>query len=87
MPSPAFALPILDEVTEEMFYDEANRIIFKTMKSLHINNIPVDVQTVCNELDKTKSLSKVGGVEYITKVIDLKKLLSYAKTGLSDIYL
>ena len=40
------------------------------MKSLHINNIPVDVQTVCNELDKTKSLSKVGGVEYITKVID-----------------
>ena len=53
-----------------MFYDEANRIIFKTMKSLHINNIPVDVQTVCNELDKTKSLSKVGGVEYITKVID-----------------
>ena len=61
---------ILDEVTEEMFYDEANRIIFKTMKSLHINNIPVDVQTVCNELDKTKSLSKVGGVEYITKVID-----------------
>lgn len=61
---------ILDEVTEEMFYDEANRIIFKTMKNLHINNIPVDVQTVCNELDKTKSLSKVGGVEYITKVID-----------------
>ena len=40
------------------------------MKNLHINNIPVDVQTVCNELDKTKSLSKVGGVEYITKVID-----------------
>ena len=40
------------------------------MKNLHINNIPVDVQTVCNELDKTKSLSKVGGVEYIAKIID-----------------
>ena len=61
---------ILDEVTEEMFYYEENRIIFKTMKELHINNIPVDVQTVCNELDKSKSLSKVGGVEYIAKIID-----------------
>ena len=54
----------------EMIYYEENRIIFKTMKNLHINNIPVDVQTVCNELDKTKTLSKVGGVEYIAKIID-----------------
>ncbi len=61
---------ILDEVTENMFYSEANRIIFKAMKSLHTNNIPVDSNTVCNELDKSKSLSKVGGVEYITEIID-----------------
>ena len=61
---------IMDEVSDDMFYSDANRIIYKTMKNLHINNIPVDAQTVCNELDKSKSLSKVGGVEYITEIID-----------------
>lgn len=61
---------IMDEVTDEMFYSDENRIIYKAMKNLHTNNIPVDVATVCNELDKNKDLAKVGGVEYITDIID-----------------
>ena len=61
---------IMDEVNDEMFYSEANKTIYKAMKSLHINNIPVDASTICNELDKNKELSKVGGVEYITEIIN-----------------
>lgn len=61
---------IIDEVTDEMFYSDENRIIYKAMKNLHTNNVPVDVATVCNELDKNKDLAKVGGVEYITDIID-----------------
>ena len=61
---------IMDEVNDDMFYSEANKLIYKTMKTLHTNNIPVDANTVCNELDKSKSLSKVGGVEYITELIN-----------------
>ncbi len=61
---------IMDEVTDEMFYSVENRIIYKAMKNLHTNNIPVDAATVCNELDKNKELSKVGGVEYITDIIN-----------------
>ena len=61
---------IMDEVTDDMFYSDANKLIYKTMKTLHVNNIAVDAQTVCNELDKSKSLSKVGGVEYITEIIN-----------------
>jgi len=61
---------IMDEVSDETFYSDANRKIYKTMKQLHLNNIPVDAQTVCNELDKNKELSKVGGVEYITEIIN-----------------
>ena len=60
----------MDEVTDEMFYSDENRIIYKAMKNLHTNNVPVDVATVCNELDKNKDLAKVGGVEYITDIID-----------------
>ena len=61
---------IMDEVTDEMFYSVENRTIYKAMKNLHTNNIPVDAATVCNELDKNKELSKVGGVEYITDIIN-----------------
>lgn len=61
---------IIDEVTDDMFYSSQNQEIFKVIKSLHINNIPIDTKTVCNELDKSKSLSKVGGVEYITEIIN-----------------
>ena len=61
---------IMDEVSEEMFYNEANKTIFNAMKSLYNEGIPVDTSTVCNELDKTKSLAKVGGVEYISEIID-----------------
>ena len=61
---------IMDEVSEEMFYNESNKLIFKAMKQLHNVGTPVDISTVCNELDKDKSLSKVGGVEYITEIIN-----------------
>ena len=61
---------IMDEVDEDMFYSEANKTIFKAMRSLFDNGIAVDLNTICNELDKDKSLSKVGGVEYITEMID-----------------
>ena len=61
---------IIDEVNDEMFLDPRNKEIYRTMKVLHNNNIPVDIQTICNELDKSKSLSKVGGVEYLTDVIN-----------------
>ena len=61
---------IMDEVSDEMFYSDAHIIIYKAMKTLHNNNIPVDANTKCNELDKSKSLSQVGGVEYITEIIN-----------------
>ena len=61
---------IMDEVSDDMFYSEANKTIYKAMKTLHTNNIPVDVNTICNELDKSKSLASVGGVEYIIEIIN-----------------
>ena len=46
---------IMDEVSEDMFFSEANRTIYRVMKSLHVNDIPIDANTVCNELDKTNT--------------------------------
>ncbi len=61
---------ISEELTSDMFFDEKNRLIFEAIMELHKNNIPVDVTTIKDELDKRKKLNAAGGVEYITDVID-----------------
>ena len=61
---------IVEEVNEDMFYDNRNKKLFQAIKSLHEQSIAIDVTTVSNELDKTKNFSAVGGIEYLTEVID-----------------
>ena len=61
---------IVEEVNEDMFYDDRNKKLFQAIKSVHEQSIAIDVTTVSNELDKTKNFSAVGGIEYLTEVID-----------------
>ncbi len=61
---------ICEELTSDMFYNKANSKIFAVIKELHTKNILIDSTTVINELDKKKELSSVGGIEYITEIID-----------------
>lgn len=61
---------ICEEITEDMFYSEANRKLFAAIKTLYEERTPVDITTVKEELDKKKNLSVVGGLEYISDVID-----------------
>lgn len=61
---------ICEELTPDMFYSEANKRIFEVISELRSKDTPVDVTTVVNELDKHKDLSKVGGIEYITEIVD-----------------
>lgn len=58
-----------DVLTKEHFYDEANGLIFETMKKLNLEHIPIDVTTVTAELEKKNILSKVGGVEKLTELV------------------
>lgn len=61
---------ISDEVTEDMFYNEKNRLIFRAILSLYKEGNPIDITTVKAELDKKKSLNEIGGVPYLMEVID-----------------
>ena len=61
---------ISEEVTEEMFYTEKNRIIFNAMINLYKENTPLDLTTIRAELDKKKSFNEVGGINYLTEIID-----------------
>ena len=61
---------ICDEVNSDMFFNEKNKYLFEAIEELHKNNIPIDAKTVKDELDKKKRLTAVGGIEYISEVID-----------------
>ena len=61
---------IHDEVTEDMFYNEKNRTIFKAIMSLYKAGTPVDLTTIKAELDKKKAFNEIGGVNYLTEIID-----------------
>lgn len=61
---------VCEEVYSDMFYSEANRKIFEAIKSCYENKIPVDITTIKEELDKKKNLNAIGGIEYLSEVID-----------------
>lgn len=73
---------VCEEVDGTMFYNEANRRIFEALEELHKTNTPVDITTIKNELDKQKKLNAIGGIEYISEVID-----SVATTANLDSYI
>lgn len=61
---------VLEEVTKETFYSEANGRIFEAIKNLAEKGSPIDITTVTAYLDTNKLLSSVGGVGYLTEVIN-----------------
>ena len=61
---------VCDDLTEEMFYDKKNQIIFSAMKELRGRNDNIDSTILKNEIEKTTPINSVGGVEYLSDVID-----------------
>ena len=61
---------ICEEVTKDMFYLEKHQFIFDAVNSLYQSNTPIDVTTIKDELDKKKHLNAIGGIEYLSEIID-----------------
>lgn len=56
---------IFESVTEEDFYIEANKNIFKAQQKLFDSDEPIDIITVSEALKSEDKLEAVGGVEYL----------------------
>lgn len=61
---------VCENLTSEMFFSDANRKIFEAIFNLHENKKPIDYTTLTNELEKNNTLALIGGIEYLTDVID-----------------
>lgn len=61
---------VCEELEKEMFFSEANKRIFEAINFLHQNKIPLDSATVKNEIEKHGSINEIGGIEYLSEVID-----------------
>ncbi len=61
---------LCEELLPDMFFSEANRRIFDAIYELHQNKIPLDSATVKNEIEKKGTINAIGGIEYLSEVID-----------------
>lgn len=59
-----------ESLLPESFYNNKNAKIFQAMITLQEENIPIDITTVTSHLQKKKELTEVGGVEYLTELLN-----------------
>ena len=59
-----------EDVEKEYFYLDSNAKIFEVIKDLYNLHNPIDVNTVTTELVDRNLLNQVGGVEYLSEVIN-----------------
>jgi len=59
-----------ESLDSEKFYDEKNGKIFSAMNSLQEQKAPLDLITLTSELQKNNQLNEVGGVEYLTEILN-----------------
>lgn len=57
---------VLDSLTADCFYKEANRKVFMAISSLSSDHQPVDIYTVSEELKRQGSIDEIGGPYYLS---------------------
>ena len=59
-----------ENLSPDSFYTEKNGKIFASMISLMEEKIPIDITTITSDLNKKNELNEVGGLEYLTELIN-----------------
>jgi len=73
---------LIDLLRAEDFYSPVHRIIYQIFLDLYRTNVPIDLVTVADELQKRGKLEEIGGAVYLTSLTDsvasAANALSYA---------
>ncbi len=59
-----------ESLLPESFYSEKNAKIFTAMMDLAEDKTPIDLTTITSHLKKKNELNEVGGVEYLTEILN-----------------
>jgi replicative DNA helicase len=74
---------VVNLLSYDDFYYEANKEIYDSIKQIHMQNIPVDAVTVFEELKKRGKIDYIGGFEYLAtlteNIITSKNVEAYCK--------
>ena len=60
----------IENLTNDLFYMDSHDKIFSCIRDLMEDNIPIDITTVTSKLEKKKTLKEVGGIEYLSQLIN-----------------
>ena len=61
---------VMDKLNPEDFYVPAHQAIFESITQLYNGNQPIDVVTVSDLLRRSEELDRVGGVMYLTELME-----------------
>lgn len=63
-------IKVADTLFPDDFYHDKNRLIYETMLDLYEDKASIDVLTVSNKLEEKKQLEMVGGLGYLTSLVN-----------------
>lgn len=70
---------VADVVTSSDFYKPAHKKIFSSLKELTQKGQSTDLIVVSNHLKTTNELNSVGGIPYLTEIIDSNHSVTYIR--------
>ncbi len=72
-------IQVADILRPEHFYNPAHQDIFQAAMELYENREPLDLVTLTNQLRKNKTLSRVGGAAYLSRLTNSVPTAAHAK--------
>ncbi|MCK4387042.1 MAG: replicative DNA helicase [Candidatus Pacebacteria bacterium] len=68
---PELFFDILDIISEECFYAEKHRLVFKAMQDLFSKKEPIDLLTLSSYLKEQNQLDQIGGNTFLTELVNI----------------
>ncbi len=78
--SPQNAAKAVEELKPEDFFWDANREIFLALQELNDHLVPLDMITLVNELNRRGTFEAVGGLDYVSSIMDVVTVQSNVDT-------
>ena len=63
-------IKIADTITPEDFYEDKHKVIYQAVLRLYDERSSIDVLTVSNKLEEGSSLENIGGISYLTVLVN-----------------